>query len=128
MTDTASPGTLLVVDDEEGIRALAHAVLAADGYKVLLAANGEEALALATPEEAIDLFLIDIMLPGMNGPQLGEELRRRFPETPIVFTSGYGGAAAMALHRKEPTAPFLRKPFEPKDLSEIVAQHLKSRA
>ncbi|MEV6349753.1 response regulator [Actinoplanes sp. NPDC051851] len=82
--------TVLVADDEDGVREVAVRILRRAGYTVLSAANGQEALDLARRHPgAIDAVLSDVVMPHMNGPELAAALRDVRPETPVVYMSGY---------------------------------------
>ena len=80
---------MLVVEDQEAVRELTKTVLEAYGYHVFEATNGDEALAFVKqhPDE-IHLLLTDVILPGMNGKDLSERLRRLRPKLKVLFTSG----------------------------------------
>ena len=87
----ASPLTVLVVDDDPAPRQLAATFLKAMGYAVLQASDGKSAiLAAKAHKEPLHLLLTDIIMPGMNGPQLAETLRKGRPETRVAYMSGYG--------------------------------------
>jgi two-component system cell cycle sensor histidine kinase/response regulator CckA len=80
---------VLLVDDEVGIREVVRAMLQLAGYRVLVAGSGEEALqAAAAHEGPIDLLLTDVVMPGIQGPELGERLRAIRPHTRVLLMSG----------------------------------------
>src|SRR5580765_770473 len=83
------PETVLVVEDEPALRELERIMLEGAGYAVLTAANAAEALRTAE-ENAIDLLIVDIVIPGMSGPQLVDELAARGSNLPTIYISGYG--------------------------------------
>ena len=119
--------TLLLADDEDGVRSMLAAVLRRAGFEVLEAANGEEALAASRAHEgAIDLLVTDIRMPGMDGRRLAEALRRERPETGILFVSGYTSDAA-AGRLRGPDSSFLAKPFTPAELLRKVRSALAKR-
>ena len=127
-TPRAAGQTLLLADDEEGVRSLLAAVLRRAGFEVLEASNGEEALALSRGHEgAIDLLVTDIVMPGMDGRRLAEQLRRERPETSVLFVSGYTSDAA-AGRLRGPDSSFLAKPFTPAELLRKVQSSLAARA
>jgi signal transduction histidine kinase len=102
--------TLLLVEDEDVVRRLAAEMLRGAGYRVLEASNGTEAMAIAREEE-IDVLLSDVVMAGMSGPQVAQELRRNRPELRVLFMSGYT-ADAIASHGDLPAnTSFLPKPF-----------------
>jgi two-component system cell cycle sensor histidine kinase/response regulator CckA len=118
--------TVLLVEDADGIRALAARVLRARGYRVLEAANGEEALAAVRGENGtIDLLLTDMIMPRMGGAELAAAMRRERPGLPCVFMSGYPGEHTLnTLHGPE---EFLQKPFTTSSLVERVRLVLDQR-
>jgi two-component system cell cycle sensor histidine kinase/response regulator CckA len=104
--------TILLVDDEEGVRKLVFAVLKSNGYDVLEASNG--AMALAAFEKnahKIDMVLTDVVMPQMTGFELGRELTGRMPALKILYMSGYRDNAAG--DAGEAPRAFLHKPFTP---------------
>lgn len=116
--------TILVVDDEFGIRDFLFAYLKTKNFRVLTAECGEEALAIWEAEGgAVDLVLTDMVMPGMDGHTLAENLRERRPAQKIIFMSGY-----MPLEIAETTlcSVFLRKPFHPHELLEAIRKELHS--
>ncbi len=119
--DLTGRGAILLVEDEEAVRAFAARALASRGYTVLEAETGVEALTVV--EEAggrIDLIVSDVIMPEMDGPTMLTELRRRGVEAKVVFVSGYADDAfARNLPGKEEFV-FLPKPFTLKQLIETV--------
>lgn len=86
----AATGTMLVVDDEQGVREFACMALERHGYRVRSAENGDEALRLAQePGISIALLVTDVRMPGMQGTELAQRLRERQPSLPVLFISGY---------------------------------------
>lgn len=119
--DLTGRGTVLLVEDEEGVRKFAARALTARGYTVIEASSGLEALALTEQHDiAIDVVVSDVVMPGMDGPTLLVELRRRYPALKVIFVSGYA-EDAFARHLPEGEQfSFLPKPFSLKELSETV--------
>ena len=113
--------TLLVVEDEEGVRTLVRDYLQMNGYTVLEARNGEEALRIACQHAGeISLMITDVIMPGMNGGELAERMTVLRPDVKVLYMSGY---AETTVYRKgvlEQGAPFLQKPFAPPDLGRKV--------
>ncbi|HYA94654.1 MAG TPA: response regulator [Terriglobales bacterium] len=113
--------TLLVVEDEEGVRQLVRDYLKMKGYTVLEAGHGEEALRIAGGHSgAISLMITDVVMPGMNGRELAERMAILRPAMKVLYMSGY---AETAVYRKgvlDPGVPFLQKPFSPPDLGRKV--------
>ena len=104
--------TILVVEDETDVRALAVALLKDLGYEVLDAANGESALAILEQGPSIDLLFTDVVLPGgMSGPLLAEQVKERRPETSVLFMSGYTDNAIVHQGRLDEGVELLNKPF-----------------
>jgi two-component system cell cycle sensor histidine kinase/response regulator CckA len=113
--------TILVVEDEDAVRAAIRRLLESHGYRVIEAQNGATALQLlddrAVP--SISLVLTDLRMPVMDGRQLASALARRHPSLPIVFMSGFT-AQLMDLRLVSPHLAFLAKPFRDHDLLATV--------
>ena len=117
--------TILVVEDEEAVRALACRVLGQHGYTVIEARHGLEALALleaGTP--SVDLVLTDVVMPGMGGPELIRQLGAMLPGVPFMYMSGYAEDDKLQAGLRESDIPFLQKPFSPESLSVRVREAL----
>jgi two-component system, cell cycle sensor histidine kinase and response regulator CckA len=115
--DLTGHGTILLVEDEEGLRALNARGLASRGYTVLQAGNGVEALELfAENGGKVDLVVSDVVMPEMDGPTLLKELRQKNPELKIIFVSGYAEEAFEKSLPKGQQFSFLAKPFTLKQL------------
>jgi len=123
--DLTGQGTILLVEDEEGLRALNARGLASRGYTVLEAGNGLEAIdVLERSNGQIDLVVSDVVMPEMDGPTLARELRNRNPDLKIIFVSGYA-EDAFQKHLPEPGQfAFLPKPFSLKELVAAVKETL----
>jgi CheY-like chemotaxis protein len=105
--------TILLVDDEDGVRKLMLAVLQANGYEVLEASNGAAALAAYEKNaHKIDLVLTDVVMPQMSGLELGKALAQRSPNQKILYISGYRDNTILGSGGDTPPA-FLHKPFTP---------------
>lgn len=117
--DLTGQGTILLVEDEEGLRSLNARGLRSRGYNVIEASNGIEAMeAIDEQQGAIDLVVSDVVMPEMDGPTLLKEMRGRNPDLKIIFVSGYAeDAFEKSLPANEQFA-FLPKPFT---LSQLVA-------
>ena len=126
VADMTGQGTILLVEDEDAVRAVNGRALTARGYTVLEAASGFEALALIDEHGGrIDLAVSDVMMPEMDGPTLLGEMRKRVPGLKVVFVSGYA-EDAFAKHLPEgETFKFLPKPFSLKQLVETVKDAIK---
>jgi two-component system cell cycle sensor histidine kinase/response regulator CckA len=125
--DLTGKGTVLLVEDEDAVRAFASRALASRGYKVLEADSGEMALRLfGENHDTIDLVLSDVVMPEMDGPTLLKELRKRGAKTKIVFISGYAEDAFEKNLEGQTDFAFLPKPFTLKQLAEAVKQAMES--
>ena len=121
LPEPARPGreTVLVVEDEDGVRALTVASLERHGYRVLQAAGGDEALEVAQDfREPIDLLLTDVVMPGMKGPDLARRLKQLRPTMQVLLMSGYAADVVTSADLKD--APLLAKPFSPAALTRAV--------
>jgi two-component system, cell cycle sensor histidine kinase and response regulator CckA len=125
--DLTGQGTILLVEDEEGLRALNARGLISRGYAVLEAGNGVEAMDVFQQNGArVDLVVSDVVMPEMDGPTLLKELRKRNPALKIIFVSGYAEEAfAKSLPHGEQFS-FLPKPFTLKQLVGAVKETLAS--
>jgi two-component system cell cycle sensor histidine kinase/response regulator CckA len=112
-------GTVLLVEDEPMVRAVAERALTRHGYKVVTANNGEEALEVLNRGEEIALLISDVVMPGMDGPAMVEEARKSRPELPILFMSGYAEEQLRKSIDLDKVA-FLPKPFSVQELAEAA--------
>jgi two-component system, cell cycle sensor histidine kinase and response regulator CckA len=118
-------GTVLVVEDEESVRTLAARALSELGYETLQAEDGRAALdLLAARDGQADLVITDLVMPRMNGKELGEEVARRYPAVPVLYMSGYTDDDALLRGLVAPDAPFVAKPFAPDALASRVQEVL----
>jgi PAS domain S-box-containing protein len=110
--DMSGSGTLLVVEDEEPVRALLSRILAGAGYTILAAATGEQALDLEAHHGGrIDLLFTDVVLPGMSGRELAEALTSRRPGMLVLYASGYNEEMVAARGVLNPGISYLAKPY-----------------
>jgi len=112
-------GTILLVEDEDMVRAVAERALTRHGYTVLTAEHGEEALAILSGGAQVDLLISDVVMPTMDGPTLVRHARDRYPDLPILFMSGYAEEQlrkSIAIEHVN----FLPKPFSVKQLAEAA--------
>jgi PAS domain S-box-containing protein len=117
--------TILVVEDDALVRGYVTAQLATLGYKTIAAANGPEALDLVDQGAAFDLLFTDvIMLEGMNGRELAEDVVKRRPGVPVLFTSGYPEDAIVHQGRLDPGIALLNKPYRKADLARMIREAL----
>jgi PAS domain S-box-containing protein len=116
--DIQGAGTILVADDEEGVRSLVANVLQDAGYTVELAGDGAEAIErLRQLGESVRLVLLDLTMPILGGAQTAMELRRLQPDIPIIAMSGYGDIEVMQRFSEVGVSDFLPKPFTPDHLA-----------
>ena len=117
--------TILLVEDEESLRRLTRTSLELGGYKVLEAEDGSSALKASDSHDgSIDLLLTDIVMPGMGGRELAQELTRRRPEIKVVYMSGYTGQTIGLQGPFEPSSDFLPKPFSREVLTRKIREAL----
>ncbi|GJD59677.1 cell cycle histidine kinase CckA [Methylobacterium dankookense] len=119
--DHTGQGTILLVEDEDPVRAVNSRALSARGYTVLEAASGIEALQIVrSGEHTIDLIVSDVVMPEMDGPTLLREVRKHLPELKVIFVSGYAEDAFRKNLPEGEAFNFLPKPFSLKQLVETV--------
>jgi two-component system cell cycle sensor histidine kinase/response regulator CckA len=120
--------TILVVEDDPGVRWVTVRVLRGAVHRVLVASNGVEALGLAEQEPGtLHLVVTDVVMHGMSGREVVEELRRRHPGLPALFVSGYPREIIAQRGVLDPGTEFLAKPFMPSALLERVRAILDAR-
>jgi len=122
---------ILLVEDEDMVRAVAERALTRQGYTVVPASEGEEALGLlavqADKEQQFDLIVSDVVMPNMDGPTMAKHVRKNYPDLPILFMSGY----AEEQLRKSidlDKVNFLPKPFSVAQIAEAVGETLAEHA
>jgi PAS domain S-box-containing protein len=121
----AGSETILLVEDEEDVRALAREVLERQGYTVLEAADGAQALQVHEREGArIDLILTDVVMPRMSGRELVDRVRAVRPAMPVLFMSGYTEDAILRHGVRDASILLLGKPFTPADLVRKIREVL----
>ena len=124
-------GHILLVEDEDMVRAVAERALTRQGYTVVTASEGEEALGLlalqADKEQQFDMIVSDVVMPNMDGPTMAKHVRKNYPDLPILFMSGY----AEEQLRKSidlDKVNFLPKPFSVAQIAEAVGETLAEHA
>jgi two-component system, cell cycle sensor histidine kinase and response regulator CckA len=115
----AQAQTILVVDDEPLVLKLCSQILTQAGYSVLAASDGKSAIKVCESGAPIDAALLDVIMPGMNGPELADSLAKWRPEIRIVFMSGYQDYQ-LEKYRPFSFKWFLRKPFKPDVLLSVI--------
>jgi len=116
-------GTVMLVEDEDMVRAVAERALTRQGYTVLTAENGEAALALLARSGRPDLLISDVVMPSMDGPTMVRQARERYPDLPVLFMSGYAEEQLRRSIDIDQVA-FLPKPFSVQQLGEAARDAL----
>jgi len=118
--------TILLAEDEPGVRALAAAVLRDGGYCVIETANGEEALAVCRSHpDPIHVMVTDVVMPELSGPDLARAVGSLRPEMRVLFLSGYTHGTLGHQGRLPAGVAFLPKPFTPDELARKVREVLQ---
>ncbi|MDB5384900.1 MAG: Blue-light-activated protein [Planctomycetaceae bacterium] len=119
--------TVLLVEDEDAVRAISRHILVRSGYTVLEARDGSEAVKVAEQHQGrIQLLLTDVVMPGMDGRQVAEHLTGLYPELKVLFLSGYTDDAVVRHGILRAEVAFLQKPFGPASLASKVRKVLDS--
>ena len=120
--------TILIAEDEPDLRELTRIFLQGYGYKVLEASNAEQAIQTAEGfSGSIDLLLTDVVMPGMSGRQLAENISSKRPQTKIIYMTGYTDDMVMQYKVLEPGVKLLQKPFTKADLALKVRSTLDGK-
>jgi len=116
---------VLVVEDDEDVRALVSATLEDLNYQVISATDGPSALGILRGDQPIDLLFTDVVMPGgMSGLQLAEQARDCRPDLPVLLTSGYNEEFIGASPAFGANLPLIRKPFRRRQLAETITKLL----
>jgi two-component system cell cycle sensor histidine kinase/response regulator CckA len=124
MTDSInrSAKRVLVVDDEERVRAFVTRALRDEGYEVMVASDGPEALRLVEGEpRAFDLFVVDVAMPQMRGDELGRQLRQQDPDVKVLYFTGFSDLLFKSRHSLQEHEAFIEKPVTVSALLEAVS-------
>ncbi len=125
-SDWSGGGSVLLVEDEDMVRAVAERALGRAGFSVITARDGEEGLAAIAKGGEFDLIVSDVVMPGMDGPAMARAIRKVQPDLPVLFMSGY----AEEQLRSEidiDNMHFIAKPFNVQQINEEVGRILRSR-
>jgi len=121
MSTGSAPPTVLVVDDDAAVRRVAGKALRRAGYRVIEAESGDQALEIGSRRAGeIDLLLTDVVMPGMNGRELGEKLKEVDPDLPILFMSAYTEDEIFLQGVRVAKISFIPKPFTLDELTKSV--------
>jgi len=125
-TAISHSGVVMLVEDEAPVRSFATRALKMRGFTVLEAGSGEEALELLqTDRPKVDVFVTDVIMPGVDGPTWVRQARQEYPEVPVIFVSGYAEDSFSDDQARIANSSFLPKPFSLSDLTEAVQSKLK---
>ena len=125
--ETPMPDRILVVDDEEAIREIVCAILAAAGYTCKQAGSGMEALALLNSGERFELMLSDLMMADLDGIGLLERTKEKFPDMPVVMVTAVHDISVALAAIRNGAYDYLLKPFEREQLLNAVGRALENR-
>jgi two-component system cell cycle sensor histidine kinase/response regulator CckA len=126
---TSALETILLVDDEPSVLRLCYQILNLDGYRVLQATSGEDALRqLQRHTAGLDLALLDVIMPGMNGIELAKRIQAIHPETPIILMTGYGPHEIARVVGENNPYRIIWKPFKAGSLRQMVENVINSAA
>jgi DNA-binding NtrC family response regulator len=121
--------TVLVVDDEADVLRLVETLLTRSGHKVLTASNGERALEKVRKlGTAPDLLLTDVVMPGLSGPMIAEQLHAQHPQMRVLFMSAFEDRQVVRRYVKDPGYQLVAKPFQIEELSAKVQEMLDRSA
>jgi PAS domain S-box-containing protein len=116
--------TILVAEDDAITRCFMRDLLCHQGYNVIEAENGIEALCLSDSHPEISLLILDSIMPGKSGKEVYDAIRKKRPDIPALFISGYPREIVLAKGRLEPSMAFISKPLYPNDFMEKVGEIL----
>jgi len=117
--------TILLAEDHEGLRELARETLANLGYNIVLACDGEEAVRLfQANRDLIDLLLLDVVMPKMNGPEAYARISAEKADVPVIFATGYSSEMTLLQSAQERGLTILQKPYVPRELARRVRETL----
>jgi signal transduction histidine kinase/ActR/RegA family two-component response regulator len=120
--------TLLVVEDEPAVRRAVQRNLERLGYHVITACDGEDALRICGSLDGVDLLLSDVVMPGIDGPQLARELRAKWQDLPVLFVTGYSADRLAHADAIGPHDRVLEKPYQLEELARTLRGMIDARA
>jgi two-component system, cell cycle sensor histidine kinase and response regulator CckA len=123
----AGSATILVVDDDRGLRTILSLSLKLFGYAILVAGNGEDALAIAREHPEIRVVILDVVMSGLSGKELAEQLKVNLPKASILFCSGHPASVLARYNIDASSANFLQKPCRPPELLQKIEELLATR-
>jgi CheY-like chemotaxis protein len=124
----ALPQTILLIDDDPAMRTILSFSLMAFGYLALVAANDQEALQITRDHPEIRLVMLDVVMPGLSGKKLAEQLKVNLPDCAILFCSGHPASAMLRYDIDVTTAHFVQKPCPPLELERKIEELLAGGA
>jgi two-component system, cell cycle sensor histidine kinase and response regulator CckA len=117
--------TVLIAEDHEGLRDIAHETLRNLGYRVILAADGEQAVReFQNPANRVDIVFLDVVLPKLSGPEVYARICEARPDVPVIFATGYSADIVMLERARRQRSPMLQKPYSPRDLARKIRDTL----
>ena len=120
----AGSETILIIEDEDMVRKILVRTLKEKGYRVIEAGSGSDALRLCSSAPKIDLILSDVILPDYNGPKLIDVIHRDYPQTKVLYMSGYAEQIIMNQGVLNEGINFIHKPFLPSELMKKIREVL----
>jgi CheY-like chemotaxis protein len=118
---------ILVVDDDEGIRHFAERALRSAGYEVEAARDGRDALRVVDAQPRFDLYILDVMMPGMRGDELARRLHDRDPETKVLYFTGYADQFFATRPMLRENEEVLVKPVTVRAFLEAVSRRIQAK-
>lgn len=129
LPDVRKAPSILVVDDQATVRRMAHRLLNEWGFRVFEAESGEEAMEVVeTARAGIQLVMVDVVMPFMDGVQVARRIRERWPSQRMLYMSAHPAEVLMEYGLTELDAPFLAKPFTRDELLTKVSEALAQPA
>jgi two-component system cell cycle sensor histidine kinase/response regulator CckA len=123
----AGSATILVIDDDPGMRTILSLSLKLFGYAIFVAGNGEDAVAIAREHPEIRVVILDVVMSGLSGRELAEQLKVNLPEASILFCSGHPASVLARYDIDASSANFLQKPCRPPELQQKIEELLATR-